>query len=115
MKKVKSKGAVPAALLSVVIMAIFFFILSAGNSSARPFRMGKIPDPKLGCGVCHLNPGGGGSRNDFGKDYAKIGIKAGERYTDELAAKDSDGDGYTNAQEFEAGTNPGDKNSKPAQ
>jgi hypothetical protein len=36
-----------------------------------------------------MNPAGGGSRNPFGADYEKIGIKAGDKYTPELGATDS--------------------------
>lgn len=82
----------------------------------RPHRMKKIPDKgkNFGCGTCHIKPKGGGKRNPFGKDYKKIGLKAKDNYTDELGKLDSDGDGFTNDQEFDAGTNPGDAKSKPA-
>jgi hypothetical protein len=84
---------------------------------ARPFRMGNLPDKgvKFGCGTCHVNPAGGGKRNPFGADYERIAIKAGEKYTPELGAMDSDKDGFSNDQEFAGGSNPGDPKSKPAQ
>ena len=82
----------------------------------RQHRLKKIPDKgkNFGCGTCHFNPKGGGKRNPFGKDYRKIGLKAKDNYTDELGELDSDGDGFTNDQEFDAGTHPGDTESKPA-
>jgi hypothetical protein len=83
--------------------------------SARSFRLGKLPDKgrNFGCGTCHVNPRGGGKRTSFGKDYGRIAVAAGEKYTEALGALDSDGDGSTNDQEFAVGTNPGDPQSKP--
>jgi hypothetical protein len=85
-------------------------------AQAKPFRMGVLPDKgaKFGCGTCHVNPAGGGQRNPFGQDYEKVGIKAGDKYTQDLGAMDSDKDGATNNQEFSAGTHPGDAGSTPA-
>jgi hypothetical protein len=91
-------------------------LVSQEPAQARPFRLGVLPDKgaKFGCGTCHVNPAGGGPRNPFGQDYEKLAIKAGEKYTQELGAMDSDKDGATNDEEFSAGTNPGDPASKPA-
>ncbi len=82
---------------------------------SRPHRLGRIPDKgkNFGCGTCHFNPNGGGERNPFGKDYEKVGLKAKDKYTDDLGKLDSDGDGFTNDQEFEVSTHPGDAESKP--
>lgn len=102
----------PALLLG--LMGTVYFLQASDDAWARPFRLSKIPKSELGCGTCHINQRGGGARNSFGNDYATIGIKAGERYTDELASRDSDGDGHINAREFEAGTHPGDSASQPA-
>ena len=95
-------------------LAVIFF-MTASTISARPFRMEKLPDKgrTFSCGTCHVNPGGGGIRNGFGKDYAKVGIKAGDTYTKDLGALDSDRDGFSNNREFDAGTHPGDPGSKP--
>jgi hypothetical protein len=99
-----------ASICAVMVLAVISVV------SGRPFRMGKLPDKgkNFGCGTCHVNPRGGGKRNPFGKDYEKIGIKAKEKYTAELGKLDSDGDGFTNDQEFAANTHPGDPESKPA-
>jgi hypothetical protein len=51
--------------------------------------------------------------NSFGLDYKKYALPAGDIYTEELGALDSDGDGFSNSQEFDANTNPGDPKSKP--
>ena len=101
-------------------LVIFYALLAlslvvAPVASARPFRLGKLPDKgkNFGCGTCHVDPRGGGRRTSFGKDYGRIAIVEGEKYTEALGALDSDGDGSTNDQEFAVGTNPGDPRSKP--
>lgn len=96
-----------------IVAALIFTATSLGIS--RPLRVGKMPDKgkNFGCATCHINPLGGGGRNPFGKDYEKIGLKAGDTYTTELGELDSDEDGASNDQEFDVGTNPGDPKSKP--
>jgi hypothetical protein len=96
----------------VLFICAVFSLTTISVVSGRPFRMGKIPK-NLGCVTCHLASRGGGELNAFGKDYRRIGIPAGEKYTKELGALDSDGDGFTNDQEFAAGTHPGYPDSKP--
>jgi hypothetical protein len=85
------------------------------SASGRPFRLSKIPDQgkNFGCQTCHVSPRGGSEFTAFGADYKKIGLKAGDKYNEELGKLDSDGDGYTNDDEFKAGSNPGDPKSKP--
>jgi hypothetical protein len=101
----------------VVILLTSVTLVAAWTclGEARPFRLGVLPDKgsHFGCGTCHANPKGGGPRNPFGKDYERIGMKAKETYTKALGDLDSDGDGFTNDQEFAAGTNPGLATSKP--
>jgi cytochrome c553 len=106
------------AIRYILAVSVFAIMVLAMISvvSGRPFRVGRLPDKgkNFGCGTCHVNPGGGGKRNPFGQDYQKIGMKAKDRYTDDLGKLDSDGDGFTNDQEFAANTHPGDPESKPA-
>ena len=97
--------------VALFICAVFS-LATISIASGRPFRTGKVPG-RFGCGTCHMAPRGGGERNLFGKDYERIAIPAGEEYTKELGALDSDGDGFTNDQEFATGTHPGYPDSKP--
>ena len=95
-----------------LLICTAFFLATISAVSGLPFRTGKVPG-NFGCSTCHLDPKGGGKRNLFGQDYERIGIPAGEKYTEKLGALDSDGDGFTNDEEFAAGTHPGNPNSKP--
>jgi hypothetical protein len=64
------------------------------------------------CGICHVNPSGGGTRNSCGNDFANTAI-GNHTFNATLEARDSDGDGYTNITEINARTFPGDAASHP--
>jgi hypothetical protein len=105
-------------LVRNVLIFLTFFLLQFGTANlafGRPFRMKRIPDKgkNFGCATCHISPKGGGERNAFGRDFEKYGIPNGNRYSKELGMLDSDGDGFTNDEEFAAMTNPGDAGSRP--
>ena len=104
-----------ACFFSILLMLTLIPLSTGSNVFARPFRLSKMPNggKNFSCATCHINPRGGGDRNTFGKDYQKAGIPAGDKYTPALGKMDSDGDGFTNDQEFSGGTNPGDPASKP--
>ena len=104
-----------ACFVLIFFILALISLLTGPDVFARSFRLSKLPDggKNFSCATCHVNPRGGGARNPFGKDYQKIAIPAGDKYTPALGELDSDGDGFTNDQEFSAGTNPGDPASKP--
>lgn len=70
------------------------------------------------CGVCHTDSAGGGAVNPYGKDVKSF-LKATATQTltsaglHSLDARDSDGDGFANIDEFKADTLPGDATSHP--
>lgn len=104
-------------ICSLTFFSLFLLFRWAPDSDARAFRIAKLPGggPNFGCAACHVNPGGGGERNAFGLDYAAIALAAGDVYTDELGQKDSDGDGFSNDEEFNADppTEPWNRDSHP--
>lgn len=102
-------------ILPALAMVSLFFLSAAPAAFGRPFRIDRVPDKgrRYGCALCHLSPRGGGRRNAFGNDYARIAVSAGDTYTPALGKIDSDGDGAGNDQEFAAGTHPGDPDSRP--
>ncbi len=68
----------------------------------------QLADSRLDtCNLCHLN-GGGSSRNPFGEAFAANGFSLVA-----IESLDSDGDGYTNRQEFKALTFPGNPKDFP--
>ena len=106
--------------LNACLLTLFSLLLLfkwAPDSDGRAFRIAKLPGggPNFGCAACHVNPGGGGERNAFGLDYEAIALAAGDVYTDELGQKDSDGDGFSNDEEFNAdpATEPWNRDSHP--
>lgn len=60
------------------------------------------------CNLCHNSPGGGDARNSYGLSY----VSSGRNFA-AIENTDSDGDGYTNLQEIQSLTFPGDANDHP--
>jgi len=118
------------------IYTTFLVLVSISTLSvliSRNFRPSKMPHGGVdNCASCHVSAGGGGTRTAFGEDVNSL-VTAGGTETfwgPNLAAIDSDGDGFTNGQELQdpdgtwiegtalpgdanAVTNPGDPNDHP--
>jgi len=99
---------------------IFTLLSSTAFLIGRSFRVSKIPHgSKFSCNTCHTN-GGGSALNSFGLDVESRVTPNGTEsfWTAELAALDSDGDGFTNGEELqdpngqwrEGNSSPGDAN-----
>lgn len=96
----------------VSVMFVAFFLMGSTASFAKSSHLKafKTAYPNAvtiaKCILCHEK--GGYNRNYFGQDFekAKYDFKAIENF-------DSDGDNFTNVQEYSANTFPGDKTSFP--
>jgi hypothetical protein len=103
---------------SIFYISMIFFLASITLMIGRSFRVSKVPyGSKYSCNTCHTN-GGGTPRNPFGLDVESRVTPNGTEvfWGPELAALDSDGDGFTNGEELqdpdglwsEGSPNPGD-------
>ena len=76
--------------------------VATGAVQARSHRVAQIPNGSINtCSNCHLNPGGGGTRNAFGQAVEAGLIGGNVDWNSTLAALDSDGDGFTNGTELQ--------------
>lgn len=84
-------------------ISIVFLLGSITFIVGRSFRVSKVPHgTKYSCNTCHTS-GGGSPLNSFGLDVeARVTPNGLENFWDhELAALDSDGDGFTNGEELQ--------------
>lgn len=78
-------------------------ILLYSESFARAERVGQIPNGGVfKCANCHVSASGGGARNKFGQTVGSkfINNKGQVMWGPELAAIDSDNDGFSNGAEL---------------
>ncbi len=90
------KKTIPYIVLTALIFSFSLLI-------SRSFRVSQIPNGNVGnCANCHINPAGGGAKNSFGSTVEASFLSSGNVvWGPELAALDSDGDGFTNGEELQ--------------
>lgn len=97
-------------LLAVALLGTAVAFLSS-EAIGLPSYKNELPDggENFDCAYCH-EPSGE-TKTQFGEDFKSNG----NAYDEALASLDSDGDGYTNEEEFSSDpvTNPGDMYSYP--
>ena len=132
---IRVRGAARGCGSALLLTAVISFCLP-DIADARFFRPGQIPNGgENGCLNCHMSPSGGDARNAFGLtiqgDFlTSVDADGAVLWGPDLAAIDSDDDGFTNGEElgdpdgtWEAGddlpgdpadvTLPGDPDSHP--
>jgi hypothetical protein len=118
------KKILPYILLAVVVLTSTVVI-------SQSFRVTQIPNGGINsCQNCHISALGGGTRNSFGQavENGFLNFQGNVQWGPQLAALDSDGDGFSNGVELQDPngtwtggstgdpskvTNPGDPSSRP--
>jgi len=97
----------------LLLVCISGILLSAQRSEALP-AYDRLFEQKYqyspNCISCHIR-GGGSQTTNYGKDFLKSGANLAA--FEQIAQKDSDGDGFSNQDEIQARSNPGDSQSTP--
>ncbi|MDQ7817834.1 MAG: FlgD immunoglobulin-like domain containing protein [Melioribacteraceae bacterium] len=110
---------------------LFGVVLASTVVISQSFRVSQIPNGGINsCQNCHVSALGGGTRNSFGQavENGFLNFQGNVQWGPQLAALDSDGDGFSNGLELQDPngtwtggsigdpskvTNPGDPNSRP--
>ncbi len=88
---------------SIITSILLVCIIIIPEAYARQFRVGQIPNGGVfKCANCHVSPSGGGSLNKFGNTVQSkfINGNGNVAWGPELAAIDSDNDGFPNGVEL---------------
>jgi hypothetical protein len=114
MKKFKFSLGIVVILCLMITAIVGYGVAYASSSFLTQFngKYGTSGTVLNTCGICHINPSGGGTRNSYGSDYANASI-GNHTYNAALEARDSDGDSYNNITEINARTFPGNASSRP--
>lgn len=98
-------------LITLFVLAISFQA-QAKPGFLKQFKA-QYPKSKLNdCVICHIAESEENERNSYGADLETT-LKNNKLDFKAVEALDSDGDGATNLEEINAGTQPGDKSSVP--
>ncbi|MGH8104214.1 MAG: thrombospondin type 3 repeat-containing protein, partial [bacterium] len=82
----------------------YLWLLVPRSATARPNYAAELPGRlQNNCSVCHISPSGSGTLNNFGEAFGMSGHDFAP-----IAEQDTDGDGFTNDEELNAGTLPAD-------
>ena len=90
--------------VTVALTAPLVLIIAVVSAlDARPHRVAQIPNGQVNsCANCHINPGGGGTRNAFGQSVEGSFLSGGNVvWGAALAQLDADGDGVANGAELQ--------------
>ncbi len=91
------------ALLGFVVVTI----LLPAVAQTRPGYLRALPPEAQRCQICHFTRSGMEGPNAFGQDWKRYGSLQA------ILSRDSDGDGFSNGEELQAGTLPGDPRDYP--